>query len=163
MNMIRSSAKAVIVKDGQVMLQRCIGREGLFFYELPGGGQNQYETMEEAVVRECLEETGYTVRVERFIALYEEIFQSDAMRIKHPAYAHRIGHVFLCGIANVEAVEPTEKDNPLDVIEWIPLEMVSKIQLHPKRLRESIERLVRDDTMEYLGVYWIDKALPLDD
>lgn len=161
MSCIRNSAKAVIVKDGKVMLQRCIGREGRIFYELPGGGQHQYETMEEAVIRECLEETGYTVKVERFIALYEEIFMDDWMRKERPAYAHRLGHVFLCGVTDTEVVEPSEPDNDQDVTEWVEFAKVAELPLHPKSLRESLCQLVREGAMAYLGIYRVYGALPM--
>ena len=37
----------------------------------------QYETMEQAVIRECLEETGYSVLPMRFVGLYEEITEDE--------------------------------------------------------------------------------------
>lgn len=163
MSSIRNSAKAVIVKDNKVLLQRCIGREGLIFYELPGGGQHQYETMEEAVVRECLEETGYTVHVERFIALYEKIFMDDCMRMERPDYAHCLGHVFLCSITDATVMEPSEPDSNQDAIEWVELASVAEIPLHPKRLRETLCKLVMEGTMAYLGVYRVHGMLPIDD
>jgi len=55
--MIRNSAKAVIIKDGKVLLTQNIDEEGLF-YLFPGGGQEKGETLHEAVVRECIEELG---------------------------------------------------------------------------------------------------------
>ena len=75
---IRTASKAVILRDGQLLLQRCRARHNGEFYEPPGGGQRQYETMEQAVVWECLEETVYTVIVERLLALHEEIMTSPS-------------------------------------------------------------------------------------
>ena len=79
---IRNAARAIIVNDGKILLNKnqnslgdmCFGiSKGAVYYDLPGGGQNQYETLEEAVIRECLEETGYITAVERLAAVYEEI------------------------------------------------------------------------------------------
>ena len=77
---IRNDAKAIILDGNRILLNKCHAPQMGDYFSLPGGGQNQYETMEEAVVRECLEETGYTVVPEAFVALYEEIYTCEAVR-----------------------------------------------------------------------------------
>ena len=66
--------KQIIIDNGRMLINKnrnslgdmCYGLpNGAIYYDLPGGGQNQYETLEEAVKRECLEESGYTVVVDR--------------------------------------------------------------------------------------------------
>ena len=59
---IRNSAKAIIVRDGCVLLIR-IADQGGDWFVLPGGGQNHEESLRETVRRECLEEIGVPVRV----------------------------------------------------------------------------------------------------
>lgn len=55
--------RAVIKTDsGYVMMHRI--RDGKEFFVFPGGGVEDGESLEEAVVRECLEELGVTVKVE---------------------------------------------------------------------------------------------------
>lgn len=54
MEMISNSAKALILKDGRLLLNRCETSAGEEYFDLPGGGQHVYETMEEAVAREVL-------------------------------------------------------------------------------------------------------------
>ena len=66
---IRSSAKALIVNDGKILVNKCCHNDGSVYYDLPGGGQRQYEALEDAVIREVMEETGYAARVVRFAAL----------------------------------------------------------------------------------------------
>ncbi len=70
---IRSAAKAIVVKDGQILLNRSHNNKGVVYYELPGGGQKHGEPLNAAVVRECLEETGYRVRITGFAGICEEI------------------------------------------------------------------------------------------
>lgn len=70
---IRNSAKALSVSGNKIYVNRCVTQKGEIYYDLPGGGQHMFETMEEAVIREVLEETGYQVKVIRFAALAEEI------------------------------------------------------------------------------------------
>lgn len=58
---------------------------------MPGGGQDTYETLDEAIIKECFEETRYNVIPVRFSALYEEIFGSPKTRelyTKHIPYNH---------------------------------------------------------------------------
>jgi 8-oxo-dGTP diphosphatase len=59
---IRNSVKAVIERDGHVLLIRKRGVGGDYFV-FPGGGQDKFETMPDALRRECLEEIGVEVEV----------------------------------------------------------------------------------------------------
>lgn len=92
---IRSAAKALMYENGKILLNSHKTESGRIYYDLPGGGQRQYETMEEAVIREVLEETGYTVEVVRFQCIAEEISEDPAMQTQYPEYTHRIMHIFL--------------------------------------------------------------------
>ena len=73
---IKNAAKALIINNGKILLNKCQNSlgdaweaipNGAVYYDLPGGGQNQYETLTEAVKRECLEETGYTVDIKNIL------------------------------------------------------------------------------------------------
>ena len=87
---IRSASKAIILHENKVLLNQSHREDFGEYFVLPGGGQNQYETMEEAVIRECLEETGYTVHPEALVAVHEEIYTNKAFRRDHPDHAHKI-------------------------------------------------------------------------
>ena len=81
---IRCAAKALIVKDGCLLLNKCRRGNGDVYFDLPGGGQRAFESMEDAVRREVMEETGIGVRIIRFAALAEEIYTSEMLRQKYP-------------------------------------------------------------------------------
>lgn len=147
---IRSASKAVIERDGYVLLQRCRTKYNGEFYELPGGGQRQYETMEQAVIRECLEETGYTVRVERFLALHEEIMTSPSLRRRFPNYTHRVFHIFLCRVTDARPATPTETDLRQIGLEWVPLPKISALTLRPAALRPVLADLLESGGMAYV-------------
>ena len=147
---IRSASKAVIERDGHILLQRCRTRYSGEFYELPGGGQHQYETMEQAVIRECLEETGYTVTVERFLALHEEIMASASLRRRFPNHTHRIFHIFLCRLTDAAPIKPTETDFRQIGIEWIPLDTLPTVTLRPSALKSVLPDLLQKGGTAYI-------------
>ena len=39
---IRSTVKALIVRQGRILLNRCAHEDGSAYYDLPGGGQRPY-------------------------------------------------------------------------------------------------------------------------
>ena len=62
----RNSAKAVVINNGKLLVNRCHSRFGEYF-TLPGGGQRTGEMLTETVRRELLEETGYTAADMQFL------------------------------------------------------------------------------------------------
>jgi len=153
---IRNAAKAITLHEGKLLLDKCYAPHMGDYFVLPGGGQNQYETMEEAIVRECLEETGYTVIPEAFVALYEEIYTCGSVRQKYPDYAHKIFHIFRCSLAENPRVTPHEQDaGQLDCV-WVDLNDIHTINLQPPAVRENIHHLVHAPSPLYLGAHLID-------
>lgn len=153
---IRSSAKAAIVQNGRLLMQRCRDGTGLEYYELPGGGQRFGETMEEAVARECLEETGLQVRVVRFLGLQEEIFTNEAVQHAFPGHAHRILHIFLCELTGAPACEPTEKDTHQQEMQWVPLDDLKQLVVRPELVRSMLPQLLQDSGIGYRPAHKID-------
>lgn len=153
---IRNAAKAIILHDNKILLDRCRTIGIGDFFALPGGGQHQYETMEEAIVRECLEETGYTVIPETFAALYEEIYTRESVREKHPDYSHKIIHIFKCSLTNRLKITPTEQDSAqLDCV-WVDLNDVDSIKLLPICIGDNIRCLLNSESPLYLGSHFVD-------
>lgn len=70
---IRNSAKALILRDGSLLTTMAETRSDGTYYVLPGGGQEAGETLAEAVVRECREELGAEVAVERLLYIRERV------------------------------------------------------------------------------------------
>ena len=76
----RNSAKAIVLHEGKILVNRCASRFG-DYYALPGGGQQTGEMLSETVKRELLEETGYSVTPIRLSGIYSEwISLKDAHR-----------------------------------------------------------------------------------
>lgn len=159
---IRNSSKALLVSEGRILVNRCVSRTGDVYYDLPGGGQHDFETMEEALVREVLEETGYHVRVVRFVALAEEI--SDFI-LRDPAmeayreYAHRAIHIFLAEPTGERREKPTEADFQQEESLWLPVREADELMFFPVQINGRISELIRDEIPRYLGCKRWDSAV----
>ena len=154
---IRNTAKALIVHKGKLLLVKYRNGSGETCYTIPGGGQNIYETMEEAIIRECLEETGYHVSVADFAALYEEIVLDESYRENHNDYAHKIFHIFLCSLDSEIKQDPTEQDACQTGCEWVDTDKAESLNLYPLALREHMTDMILGKAPMFLGI----RKLPL--
>jgi 8-oxo-dGTP diphosphatase len=78
------------MRSGQVLLTQ----ENLTDVEiqLPGGGIDAGETALQALHRECLEETGWKVQIDRRLGAYQRFtFMSD-----YGFWAQKICHIYIC-------------------------------------------------------------------
>ncbi len=69
LNHFRIGVNALIYDDGRVLLAH---RRDIDWWNLPGGGMEIGETVEEATCREVREETGLEVEVEQLVGVYSK-------------------------------------------------------------------------------------------
>lgn len=110
-----------------------------------------YETMEEAVTREVLEETGLTVEPVRFAALCEEIFTNEDMRRRYPEYCHRTMHIFLVRVTSDTVGEKTETDFQQTGSVWVTPEDAESLPIVPIQLRGRVREVLTSESPVYLG------------
>jgi len=156
---IRSTANAIIVYDSKVLLVKCHHKEHGYFYVLPGGGQNTYEPFLDALIRECLEETGYTVKPVRFAALCEQIWTNPAMREQHPDSTHSMRHYFICELTGNDSTEPTEKDDMQVGVEWVPLDDLSSVVFFNKTIGDNLYDIIYGNAPLFLGTEYCDLVI----
>ncbi|WP_201379125.1 NUDIX hydrolase [Ktedonobacter sp. SOSP1-85] len=65
----RIGISALIFRQGQILLAH---RSDIDWWNLPGGGMELGETLEQTVSREVLEETGLQVAIERLVGVYSK-------------------------------------------------------------------------------------------
>ena len=76
-------AGIVIEQDGKILL---IDRSDRLGYTIPGGIVRHKETVEECVLRETREETGYTVKITGFVGIYSSPGRDPRFRAIAIAY-----------------------------------------------------------------------------
>ncbi|MEU4949848.1 NUDIX domain-containing protein [Streptomyces lavendulae] len=145
---IRNAAKAVVLHDGRVLLQRAHW-EGQDCYFLPGGGQEPGEALDATVRREVHEETGQDVTPERLLWLREYIGANHDGAPED----HRVEAIFLCRPeGTLDPLGGHAEDDVQTGLEWVELEKVTGLNLLPQGLRPLIADLAHAELpTRYIG------------
>ena len=145
---IRPAAKAVIIRDDQLLVVANHDADGTW-YILPGGGQNYGETLPETLQRECEEEIGTQVEIGRllwireYIGPHHEFAQTD--------HAHQIEFMFACQVPkDYEPRLGTLPDGNQHGVAWLPLTELDRQRLYPARLKKLLVTAWDQDQV-YLG------------
>lgn len=109
------------------------------------------ESLEQAVIRECLEETGLSIRVKSLAAVQEEIITDPYYIQKSPDYCHEHMWYFRCELTETQPQESTHHDLGQVGIQWIPLEEIRSIPILPEWLRERAGSVLESETASFLG------------
>lgn len=93
----RTAVRGIILRDGQLLMIRSSFGEVKF----PGGGQEDGETDEETLLREVLEETGYTALKES-IRPYGEVIEKRRSKYEDTIW-HQKNRYYFCTISGTQA------------------------------------------------------------
>ena len=85
------------------------------------------ELVEEAVVREVLEETGVTVRPEKLLYVLDSINRDDDGRCRF----HYVLFEYLCRYVSGETVAGSDAPD----VRWVPLDDLESVDIMPSTLR----------------------------
>ena len=141
----RNSAKAIVLHEGKILVNRCISKFGEY-YALPGGGQHTGELLEETVRRELLEETGYSVVPLRLSGIYERVSEG-----RRDGNSHKIYFIFLCRLESAERKTPTETDRFQIGTDWIPVREIHRRNLFPRAIRDNMSGLIGRNETIFIG------------
>ncbi|MCU7807850.1 MAG: NUDIX domain-containing protein [Candidatus Thiodiazotropha sp. (ex Semelilucina semeliformis)] len=147
---IRNAVRAVVVREGAVLMQKKWAEARGTWYTLPGGGQDVQETMEAALIRECEEEIGTRVQVGSLLSVADFFKQRDKT---FPSVRHVIEFYFACEVADdyQPASGPHPDKHQVDVV-WLPVAELSEVALFPKDLALHLPSLIDKGAQGYLGV-----------
>lgn len=147
---IRTAARAVIVRDGKILTVVLRDREG-DFHVLPGGGQSHGETLAETVYRECLEEIGARVNIGNLLYIREYVGANHGFAQRH-AHFHQVEAVFTCELLDEpRADRGTARDNRQVGLAWIPLADLPRFRFFPTILKDFVKNGAIEVPVTYLG------------
>jgi 8-oxo-dGTP diphosphatase len=107
---VRVAAGVVVRDQDRVLLIR---RRGEGTWGLPGGGVEPGETWSGAAIRECLEETGWHIRIDELLGIYSDP-ATQIHRYPGGSLRHFVGVVFLA----TPLEEVTEPGDEAAEVEW---------------------------------------------
>lgn len=130
--------RAFCLRDGKVMLvsEKADGGK----WALPGGWADVNQSPSESVVREVREESGFDVRVERLLAVWDREKQGNP-----PPYPYSIYKMFfLCEIVGGESTETMETAG-VAFFGKDELPELSQARVIAKQLRRCFEKVAAED------------------
>ena len=150
MKRARNSAKAIIIKDGCLLVIHKIDDVG-DYYILPGGGQHYYETLTDAVKREVKEETALDVTVGELLFIREYISEHHEFAGLEPV-THQVEFMFACQIVEVsQAIMGEKPDSDQVGVKWLPITELMEHRLYPLAIRKLLMRPIENRSSIYLG------------
>lgn len=127
--------RAIIIRNDKILLIKRI-KPNLVYWIIPGGAVENYETDKEALIRECREELGIDVRVNKLLL---------EMNSKKPGHKDQREFFYLCKIISGKIGSghgPEFEKNSSYVgkyeIEWKNIKKLEEIDLMPKEIKEII-------------------------
>ena len=147
---VRNSAKAVIIRDGKLLVILKRDQEGPYAV-LPGGGQKWGETLPESLIRECQEEIGTSVKVRKLLFIREYRSDLHEFAAVNPDM-HQVEFYFKCKVSkDYEPAQGHMPDNGQVEVCWVALDQLDAIQLYPRTICSVLTDLKRSFYPFYLG------------
>lgn len=151
MKPVRNSIKAVIIREGEILLT--VNDDGeKILYLLPGGGQEPGETMEQALKRECLEEIGVNVEIGEMLWVREFLGSRYEWEVFHGL--HQVEFMFACTLEpGARPHVGTVGDTWQTGVEWVKLDRLDEVVFYPETLKPLLMEYAekRQGGRVYLG------------
>ena len=148
---IRNAVRAVIIRDGCILLIRKEYEDGSQRFALPGGAQDTHETLTAALNRECREEINTDVRVISLLHVADWFKPRDTVP---PSTRHLVEFLFACEIdKNYTPQNGHHPDRHQVEVVWIELEKLTSLPLWPPSLAEFLPRILQEKTAVYPGIF----------
>ena len=147
---IRNSAKAIIIRENSLLVIRKTSSEGGYSV-VPGGGQKNFETLIQALQRECLEEINSSVEVGDLLFI-REYFSDNHEFADEAEHVHQVEFYFECSIDgdNVPC-QGTSPDPGQVEVTWVPIDNLDSVNLYPKAIIPILQSGLQTAHPIYLG------------
>lgn len=147
---IRNAVRALVVRDGSVLLLKKDGGGQGERYALPGGAQDTGETLIQALDRECQEEIGTSVEIGELLYVADYFKPRDTI----PASTrHLVEFLFSCNVpASYTPINGYHPDKHQVEVVWMRLEELDQITLLPKSVAGHLRGALAGREDGYLGL-----------
>ena len=150
---VRTSAKAIIFDAGRqkILFIEHPDKETPY-YTLPGGGQEHGENLLETLQRECEEEIGTRVKIEKLRMVRDYIARNHEFAEATPHF-HQVEFFFSCILEDSSAAMMGPiPDKTQTGIKWLTLSELESSRIYPKVFRTLLFRLASGESVPfYLG------------
>jgi len=124
---------AIIIQNNQLLMVR--NHRDPYYYSV-GGRVHLHESLEEAVLREVLEETGVPMQIEKLGFIHENFFT-----LEHSGEVfHEISFFYyMKPFANFRLINQSlTEDGVEEKLEWIPLDKINEYALYPEFFKTDL-------------------------
>ncbi len=124
---------AIIIQDNQILMVRNF--RDPYYYSV-GGRVHLHESLEEAVLREVLEETGVPLEIDKLGFIHENFFT-----LEHSGEVfHEISFFYyMKPVANFRQINASlTEDGIEEKLEWIPLDKINEYALYPEFFKTDL-------------------------
>lgn len=125
-------AAALIIHDDKLLLAKS---DKYDCYYTVGGGIQQNESSDSAVIRECYEETGCHFEIDRLVFIQERFFS-----LENTDY-HEVVFFYLMKDTKFEIYSGINTDQQNEHLYWMPIEVLKDINLAPEFLKTAIKSI----------------------
>lgn len=130
-------AAALIVDDGRILLAKSDMYD--CFYTV-GGGIYQNEASDNAILRECYEEIGVHLEIDRLVFIQERFYTVE--HIPH----HEVTFFYLMKKNKFELHNGSSTDQNHEHLYWIPIEELAAMNIAPAFLRKELKNIPTEVT-----------------
>ncbi len=139
MSKVKTRAVGILINDGKILLIHRT-REGKEYWVFPGGGKENDETVEEAVVREIEEESSIKCEIEKLLYIHK---YSDINHTQYFCLCKYISGIPKLGNFN-ELQTMKDEDQTYEPV-WEKISKLPKMLVYPLEIRDWVIKDAQND------------------